>query len=74
MSEADKFFEKIKYIKLEKNNENYIGYVSKDTIDFILFILDKKMVCPHKYNTKYTGISMEELKAIQMKCDELGWK
>lgn len=74
MSEADKFFEKIKYIKLEKNNENYIGYVSKDTPDFILFILDKKMVCPHKYNTKYTGISMEELKAIQMKCDELGWK
>ena len=74
MSEADKFFEEINYIKLEKNNENYIGYVSKDTPDFILFILDKKMVCPHKYNTKYTGITMEELKAIQMKCDELGWK
>ena len=73
MSEADKLFEKINYIKMA-SGENYIGYVSKDTIDFILFILDKKMVCPHKYNTKYTGISMEELKAIQMKCDELGWK
>ncbi len=74
MSEADKFFEKINYIKLEKNNENYIGYVSKDTPDFILFILDRKMVCPHKYNATYTGISMEELKAIQMKCKELEWK
>lgn len=73
MSEADKYFEKINYIKLAEN-ENYIGYVSKNTIDFILFVLDKKMVCPHKHGTQYTGISMEELKAIQMKCDELGWK
>lgn len=72
MSEADKKFEKINYIKIA-NGINYIGYVSKDTPDFILFVLDKKMVCPHKHGTQYTGISMEELKAIQMKCDELGW-
>ena len=72
MSEADKFFEKINYIKIA-NGIHYIGYVSKDTPDFILFVLDKKMVFPHKHGTQYTGISMEELKAIQMKCKELGW-
>ena len=72
MSEADKLFEELGYEK-EEYNPNVIYYTS-NILDTIYFVFNKntKKVCFIE-NNEAGDISMEELKAIQMKCDELGW-
>lgn len=71
MSEADKMFEELGYIKQETEWEEdeqvhyYITYISNDTL--IDFSLDSK------YINIISIVNMQELKAINLKCKELGW-
>lgn len=72
MSEADKLFEELGYEKEEYNPD--VIYYTSNILDTIYFAFNKntKKVCFIE-NNEAGDISMEELKAIQMKCDELGW-
>ena len=71
MSEADKMFEELGY-KIVKNNDSIIKYEDAGNEDLnIVFNKDYKVVygCP----TYDYFCDMEILKAINKKCDELGW-
>ena len=72
MSEADKLFEELGYEK-EEYNPNVIYYTS-NILDTIYFAFNKntKKVCFIE-NNEAGDISMQELKAIYLKCKELGW-
>lgn len=72
MSKADKLFEELGYEKEEYNPD--VIYYTSNILDTIYFAFNKntKKVCFIE-NNEAGDISMEELKAIQMKCDELGW-
>ena len=72
MSEADKIFEELGYEK-EEYNPNVIYYTS-NILDTIYFAFNKntKKVCFIE-NNEAGDISMQELKAIYLKCKELGW-
>ena len=70
MSKADKMFEKLdykkEYVKWEEDNAiHYISYSTNDTV--IEFLLDSK------YIDITNIININELKAINEKCKELGW-
>ena len=72
MSEADKMFEKLKYKKnlTEMNNIKYY----KDDDNVIYFVITHKTF--HKtgeYDGMCDAINMQELQAINKKCEELGW-
>lgn len=82
MSEADKLFEKLGYEKVRKDNDSYeIRFIKKFTLKrprhIIFTVLDKEIsVCEE--NEKRLAVirdwfSMQELKAINLKCKELGW-
>ena len=72
MSEADKLFEELGYEKEEYNPD--VIYYTSNILDTIYFAFNKntKKVCFIE-NNEAGDISMEELKAIYKKCDELGW-
>lgn len=80
MSEADKLFEKMGYEKIinERYKCEYIKYFRLKNPRHILFGIDKTVsVCEE--NDKYLLVNkdyftMEELQAINKKCEELGWK
>lgn len=68
MSEADKMFKELGYGK-EEENPLYICYTNLETITF-------NKVARTVYKDIDSGacaIKMEELKAINKKCEELGW-
>ena len=78
MSEADKLFEELGYIKQklsEKDkrdfNELYIS-VCGEELEQIRFWYDQTV---SKANSRFEEayITMQELKAINIKCKELGW-
>lgn len=70
MSEADKLFEELGYMKIE--NKHQIVYV-KD-ISTIVFLLNyKKIQYEFLRGCTYIVQNIEELKAINKKCEELGW-
>lgn len=71
MSNADKLFYELGYEldKVHYNIDNTDVHTYKKDNDFIRFrTVDKSMVTLFK-----TNFSKEELKAINMKCLELGW-
>lgn len=70
MSEADKFFEELGYEKEEYNPD--VIYFTNKFFDDIYFAFNKniKKVCFIE-NNQAGDISMEELKAINLKCKEL---
>ena len=71
---ADEMFEKLGLIK--SKTANALGYINKEGTEFILFISgigQPRQICIHKDNTEYPAISIQELKAINKKCEELGW-
>ena len=72
MSEADKLFEDLGYQKEEYNPD--IIYFTHKLIDTIYFAFNKntKKFCFIE-NDEAGDIAMEELKAINLKCKELGW-
>ena len=75
MSEADKIFEELGYEKIEDNRTdiaciyvNYKKYSMFTTIVRVIFhYKTKKITVANEYMT------MQELKAINKKCEELGW-
>lgn len=74
MSEADKMFDELGYIKKFENERKaeyrYIKKIMGDLFDFsIIFSKVSKIVVFQGQE----GFSMEELKAINKKCEELGW-
>lgn len=74
MSEADKMFEELGYKKIfEKYIDLYsIIYISDDIS--IEFTSDKELIITNRSKTYKSAIlSMQEIKAIYMKCKELGW-
>lgn len=64
MSEADKIFEELGYIK-ETDDEDFIGYFYNGE-KVIGFIKETKEIIASR-------ASMQELQAINAKCKELGW-
>ena len=77
MSEADKLFEELGYKK--KNKGIYVEYikVEKEVEEeyVISFMLNTIMATLYKngYITKPLAFNMQELKAINLKCKELGY-
>lgn len=74
MSKADKLFEELGY---EKSIwKNCVGYVKREEAECILFLEkmgEPKGICINKADTEYPAMSISELKAINKKCEELGW-
>ena len=81
MSEADKLFEELGYEKIDNNKIKYIRFirqVNKTTNESINFhkIFKKVEVYFYDFEDRQEltkPISIEELKAINLKCKQLGW-
>lgn len=82
MSEADKMFEELDYRMY--TGENFIWYKKKlqENIikDIIFSIEDKEIACETDYFDKRGNLlkrdgefTIEELQAINKKCEEMGW-
>ena len=71
---ADQMFEELGYEKIQQilsSGELYIEYYNEKTSEYIKFWGDKTI---SKYEYREAGyLSMQELKAINKKCEELGW-
>lgn len=71
MSEADKMFEELGYGIV--NNNLILVYERQQEYsvkDYICFYLESKIIETQKF---YCGITMQELQAINKKCEEMGW-
>lgn len=67
-SPADKMFEELGYIKEEhKNCIEYFRGKNEDEKAITLWRINEPSIA------SYSGITMQELKAINKKCEELGW-
>lgn len=70
MSEADKMFDDLGYNKYEF--DTYIDYLSRESSKGITFRKDMQLIDSHcGIGSEY--ITMQELQAINKKCQELGW-
>lgn len=68
---ADKMFEELGYKKTKYTQK--ILYINKNNKDlYITFFAPTHEVCKQE-DDAYEYITMEELKAINKKCEELGW-
>ena len=75
LSEADKMFEELGYIKGKTNNA--LGYINEIGTEFILFlssINEPPKICINKDYTEYTAMSIQELQAINKKVEEMKWE
>ena len=73
-SEADKMFEKLGYKTIQMNVIDLISeYAKEDMQERISFWASKKVAKTFKYANNSSQITMQELKAINLKCKELGW-
>lgn len=76
MSEADKLFEGLGYIKDIDISYGMIRY-NKDNSCFIRFMIEDKEIEANKIAANgavwILSISMDLLKVINLKCKELGW-
>lgn len=70
MSRADKIFEELGFMKIENKQQiNYVGMT-----DNIVFLINyKKIEYQFLRGSTFRIQTMEELKAINEKCKELGW-
>ena len=70
MSEADRLFDDLGYNKYEF--DTYIDYLSREASKGITFRKDMQVIDSHcGIGSEY--ITMQELKAIYKKCEELKW-
>ena len=70
MSEADEMFDNLGYNKYEF--DAYIDYLSRESSKGITFRKDMQVIDSHcGIGSEY--ITMQELQAINKKCQELGW-
>ncbi len=66
---AEEMFKKLGYKKVELDSSGYIEYERfKDDKHFNFDLITKKIL------VWWRGITVEELKAINKQCEELGWK
>ena len=75
MSEADKMFEKLKYRK-EEGDDCWLYFIKKyynSTTKIISFELNEEYIFVSDNNDECMPISIQELQAINKKCEELGW-
>lgn len=70
MSEADKMLEKAGYEKYKYLE--HTDFYNKDIDKIISFRNDKSIAVFNSYD-EIDSITMQELKAINKKCEELGW-
>lgn len=74
-SEADKMFEKLGYKKM--SNNEYVKHFSLKPARHIIFAIDETIsICEENENELAVNcdyFAMQELKAINKKCLELGW-
>lgn len=70
MSEADRLFEELGYEKYEYLK--HTDYWQEKTEKIISFRNDKSVAVFNTYDG-FKAITMQELKAINLKCKELGW-
>lgn len=71
---ADKLFEELGYEKYI--SDKYLGYYKYDEQNntmCILFILNKKAIAIKYDGSNTPAIIIDELQAINKKCQELGW-
>lgn len=81
MSEADKIFEELGYEKIDNKKIKHIRFIrqaNKTTSESINFhkIFEKVEVYFYDFEDSQElikPITMQELKAINLKCKELGW-
>lgn len=81
MSEADKLFEELGYEKIDNNKIKHIRFIrqanktTKENIDFhkIFKKVEAYFYDFEDHQELIKPISLEELKAINLKCKELGW-
>lgn len=75
MTEADKLFKNLGYKKTKEIYENFTVIVYKSEDISIEFTSDKEIILTNKSNNYENVIlNIKELKAINLKCKELGWK
>ena len=73
MSEADKMFEEIGYKKTNSGIYGDIIYKSTRDLAQIIFCTIDKEVCCTNDEGEAIYFSIQELKAINKKCEEFGW-
>lgn len=81
MSEADKMFEQQRYRLLPKNPNkkgillHYIrnSDLSANEDEHIIFYYNKIITTYYTYCTFSKSLNMQEIQAINKKCEELGW-
>lgn len=72
MSEADKLFEKLGYYKdFDDTTHEYRKEYNGELFEIDFWLDDKEISKNHYRNMGY--ITIPELKAINLKCQELGW-
>ncbi len=70
MNEADEMFDELGFTKYEF--DTYIDYLSRENSHGITFRKDMRVIDSHcGIGSEY--ITMQELQAINKKCEELGW-
>ena len=72
MSEADKMFEELGYKKTITQLKDLKYYKDDDNV-FIFALKNKGFYKSGEYDGMCDNISMQELQAINKKCEELGW-
>lgn len=73
MMNADEMFEEMNYSKLKNENLGYARITEDGLLNAIIFFLEKKAIGVHFDEAQTVGITIQELKAINKKCEELGW-
>ena len=69
MSEADEMFEKLDYKKIEKSNK----IIYREKMGLLIPIAEIVFYKNNKWIRVNFNLDMQELKAINKKCEELGW-
>jgi len=71
MSNADELFEEMGYVKV--HDKNHIYYNNRELDCTIEFDLNRRLICIGNEDNYVSYCTMQELKAINKKCEELGW-
>lgn len=72
MKTADELFEALGYIKI-RDDERFIKYRKSHDNDYIVIDKETKDFIKNFDFAYWKAINMQELQAINKKCQELGW-
>lgn len=68
---ADEMFEELGYFKIEKDNE--VSFINNEAECLIKFVIPNKVVVLIEGYKSVVNCTMQELKAINKKVEELRW-